>query len=184
MNAPAVTPTDAQSVYEFWRDAQPDWFAQRPEFDRAFRERFLELHDAAARGALEHWLVSARPALALVILVDQFPRNAFRGTPRMYTTDALARRAAAAAIERGHDLRVDAALRFFFYLPFAHSEDLADQDRSVALNGALGEPYLSRAAGHRDIVRRFGRFPHRNAIVHRTTTEEERRFLENGGYAG
>ena len=122
--------------------------------------------------------------MALVILLDQFPRNSFRNTPRMYATDAMARKIADAALKAGHDQAVEPALRLFFYLPFGHSENLADQDRSVALNESLGDPNLSHAKRHRDIIRRFGRFPHRNPILGRAMTPEEQHYLDEGGYAG
>jgi len=118
------------------------------------------------------------------LLLDQFPRNAFRGTPRMYMTDSMARAVAAAAIDAGHDRALPMELRAFFYLPFAHSEDPHDQDHSVALNRPLGQPYLGFAERHRDIIRRFGRFPHRNPILGRVTTAAEQQFLDAGGYAG
>jgi uncharacterized protein (DUF924 family) len=184
-SAPKIAIAEAASVVDFWRQAGPAlWFAKDPEFDRTFRERFLPLHEAAARGQLKPWLATADGALALLILLDQFPRNAFRGTPRMYATDALAREAASAAIAAGHDLMVEKELALFLYLPFGHSEDLADQERSVALAQRLGEPNLSHARGHREIIRRFNRFPHRNPILGRRMTREEQRFLDEGGYAG
>jgi len=180
-----IPPTEAAAVVDFWRDAGTAlWFAKDPEFDRRFRERFLTLYDMAARGDLASWPATPDGTLALLLLLDQFPRNAFRGTPRMYATDAMARAFAGTAIAAGHDRRVPPELRLFFYLPFAHSEDLADQERSVALNRRLGQPNLSHAERHRDIVRRFGRFPHRNPILGRTTTPEEQRFLDDGGFAG
>ena len=180
-----ATPAEALDVVRFWQDAGPElWFAKDPEFDRRFRERFLALHEAAARGELAGWIASPYGALGLLLLLDQFPRNAFRGTPRMYDTDALARTMASAAIAAGHDQKVPVELRLFIYLPFGHSEDMADQDRSVALSLPLGERNLAHAEGHRDIVRRFGRFPHRNAILGRTTTPDEQRFLDEGGFAG
>jgi uncharacterized protein (DUF924 family) len=119
-----------------------------------------------------------------VLLLDQFPRNAFRGTPRMYATDAQARAAASAAIDAGHDQAFEDALRQFFYLCFMHSEDLADLDRCVALNAAAGGESLRYAQHHREIVRRFGRFPHRNAVLGRASTPEEERFLAEGGFRG
>jgi uncharacterized protein (DUF924 family) len=181
----ASTRASAFSVVEFWREAGPSlWFAKDKEFDRRFRERLLSTHEAAARGDLDGWLATATGALALVLLLDQFPRNAFRATPRMYATDAKARATAAAAIAAGHDQAVPKDLRLFVYLPFGHSEDPADQERSVALAQALGEPDLSHARRHRDIIRRFGRFPHRNPILGRAMTAEEQRYLDEGGYAG
>lgn len=175
----------ASDVVEFWRAAGPAlWFAKDTAFDRRFREGFLQLHEAAADGRLPGWAATAEGALALLLLLDQFPRNAFRGTPRMYATDVLARQIADAAIAAGHDQAVEPGLRLFFYLPFAHSERLADQERSVALCRRLGQPHLSHAEGHRDIVRRFGRFPHRNPILGRAMAAEEQQFLDAGGFAG
>ena len=175
----------AAGVVEFWRQAGPSlWFAKDADFDRRFREAFLDAHEAAARGDLDHWMATPEGALALLLLLDQFPRNAFRGTPRMYATDAAARRIAAAAVEAGHDQAMPPELRKFFYLPFAHSEDLADQDRSVALCRPLCSPDAANSHRHRDIVKRFGRFPHRNPILGRNMTPEEQEFLDQGGYAG
>ncbi len=176
---------DAMAIVDFWRRAGPDrWFAKDADFDRLFRQRFLAAHEAAARGELAELPASAEGALALVLLLDQFPRNAFRGSPRMYATDEMARRVAADAIEAGYDRAVDPELQRFFYLPFAHSEGLPDQQRSVALVRRLGDPDRAHAQRHHDIVRRFGRFPHRNAILGRTTTADEQRFLDDGGFAG
>ena len=126
----------------------------------------------------------ASGALALVILLDQFPRNAFRGTAHMYATDPLARHHARDAIAQGHPDHVDPRLRIFFYLPFEHSEDLADQDLSVALHASLVKEDQSYAERHRDIIRRFGRFPHRNTVLLRETTAEEQAYLDEGGFAG
>lgn len=189
MHAPASSlprpASIAQAVVGFWREAGPkSWFAKDAEFDRRFREAFLPWHEAAARGELAGWSASADGALGLVLLLDQFPRNAFRDTPRMYATDELARHVADAAIRAGHDERCEGGLRMFFYLPFAHSESTADQERSVALMAAIGHPDLPKAERHCAIVRRFGRFPHRNRILGRVTTAEEQRYLDEGGYAG
>jgi uncharacterized protein (DUF924 family) len=179
---PAIPP---QHVVRFWQEAGPQrWFRRDPEFDAQFRERFLVAHEAAASGALDHWLASADGALALVLLLDQFPRNAFRGTPRVYATDAHARAAADAAIRAGFDRVVPQDLRQFFYLPFMHSERPEDLERCVALNEQVGGESLRFARHHRDIVARFGRFPHRNAVLGRTSTPEEERFLAEGGFAG
>jgi len=180
--------TTPEDVIAFWREAGPDvWFTEDAEFDRRFRERFAEAHAAAARGELADWQKTATGALALVILLDQYPRNAFRGSARMYATDSMAREVAEWAIDRGYDRQVDLALRAFFVLPFEHSESLADQDRGVAMARQLGEDsltYLPYALQHRDIIRRFGRFPHRNPILGRATTEEEQHFLDEGGFSG
>jgi uncharacterized protein (DUF924 family) len=180
-----VLPEVAASVVDWWRAAGPAaWFAKDAAFDARFRARYLDAHEAAARDELSGLSRTAEGALALVLLLDQFPRNAFRGMPRMYATDAAARRIAATAIDAGHDRAVDPSLTMFFYLPFAHSEHIADQSRSVALFRRLGDEHLTRAEQHRDIVLRFGRFPHRNAILGRATTREEQRYLDAGGFAG
>ncbi|WP_413991526.1 DUF924 family protein [Labrys okinawensis] len=175
----------ASALVAFWREVGPErWFEKDAALDRVFHERFLAVHEAAAAGELADWAASPTGALALVLLLDQFPRNCFRDTPRMYATDAQARAVAVAAIGAGHDRQFEQALRGFFYLPFQHSEDLADQDRSVALHRAFHPINIGYAEGHRDIIRRFGRFPHRNAILGRATTLEEQHFLDEGGFAG
>lgn len=176
---------EAADLIEFWRRAGPRrWFAKDEAFDAEFRERFVDRHFAAARRELDHWARDAQGALGLVLLLDQLPRNAFRGTAHMYATDPLARLFAAKALEAGFDAEVDAVLKPFFYLPFMHSEDPADQERSVALNRNVGGSSAKHAARHRDIVLRFGRFPHRNSLLGRESTPEERAFLEQGGFAG
>lgn len=176
---------DPQALLAFWREAGPArWFRPDDAFDAEFRERFLAAHEAAAAGQLEHWSATPDAALALVLLLDQFPRNAFRATPRMYATDPQARAAADAAIAAGHDQRVDAQLRPFFYLPFMHAEDLGALDRCVELMEPVGGESLRFARHHRDIVARFGRFPHRNALLGRSSSQEERRFLAEGGFRG
>jgi uncharacterized protein (DUF924 family) len=180
-----ATSAEALAVVAFWIEAGPGlWFAKDEKFDTRFRERFLREHEAAARGELQHWQSTPDGALALVILLDQFPRNAFRGTRRMYDTDALARQAASTAFAAGYDREIAVELRKFFVLPFAHSENLADQERSVALARRISTDDLAHAEHHRDIVRRFGRFPHRNVILNRESTPEEKEYLANGGYKG
>jgi uncharacterized protein (DUF924 family) len=180
--SPSANPSD---VVAFWSEAGPSrWFAKDEAFDRRFRDTFMDAHTAACRGELDQWQHTPGGALALVILLDQFPRNSFRGTPRMYASDMAALRLAEAAIAAGHDRHIDADLRLFLYLPFAHSESLAHQERCVALCRELGGENLAHAEGHRDIVKRFGRFPHRNVILGRQMTAEEQRFLDAGGYAG
>ncbi len=180
----AATPALALALVAFWRQSSSDWFSKSARFDRQFRERFLVLHEAAARGELADWQHTPYGALALMVLLDQFPRNAFRGTARMYATDALARQYARAAVAAGHMDAVEPALRLFFCLPFAHSEDLADQDRSVELNTRIDPTARAHALGHRNIIVRFGRFPHRNPLLGRHTTPAEQAFLDKGGFAG
>jgi uncharacterized protein (DUF924 family) len=175
----------AGSVVRFWREAGPTaWFEKNEVFDTGFRDRFLDLHYAAARRELDDWAASAEGSLALMILLDQFPRNCFRGTGHMFATDPLARHFAAHAVEAGHDMEVEEEIRVFFYLPFEHSEALADQHRSVDLHKANAVSYLDYAVMHRDIIERFGRFPHRNMALGRDTTPEERAFLDDGGFSG
>jgi uncharacterized protein (DUF924 family) len=174
-----------EEVLSFWREAGPDrWFTRDEAFDNSIRECFLATYEAAARGELADWEATAEGALALVIVLDQFPRNMFRGEARTYAADALARAAANTALKRGYDLDVPEAERGFFFLPFMHSENLVDQNRCVELYRAAGDENLKYALEHRDIIRRFGRFPHRNAILGRTSSPEEQAFLAEGGFAG
>ncbi|CCV14137.1 DUF924 family protein [Mesorhizobium sp. STM 4661] len=175
----------ALSVTQFWRDAGEDaWFEKNDAFDADFRNRFLDLHYAAARRECDDWANHAEGSLALMILLDQFPRNCFRGTGHMYATDELARHFAGKAIAAGHDLLLEENLRVFLYLPYEHSELLADQLRSVDLTAAKAPDYLKYAVEHRDIIQRFGRFPHRNKMLGRETTPEEQAFLDGGGFSG
>jgi uncharacterized protein (DUF924 family) len=175
----------AQDVVDFWREAGPDkWFRKDDAFDAQFRDRFLPAHEAAARGEHDDWLRDAEGALALLVLLDQFPRNAFRGSPRTYATDPKAREIARAAIDAGYDTQAAPELRGFFYLPFMHSEELADLQRCVELSEALGGETYRYAMHHKGIVERFGRFPHRNAVLGRKSTPEEERFLAEGGFGG
>ena len=175
----------AADVLAFWREAGPSrWFRKDDAFDAEFRTRFIGAHDAAHRGELDAWAQEARGTLALLILLDQFPRNAFRGTARMFESDARARDIARQAMQLGFDIAVETDLRHFFYLPLIHSERLQDQDLGVALARTLGDEALRHATIHRDIIEKFGRFPHRNAVLGRTTTPEEQRFLDDGGFGG
>lgn len=173
-------------IVSFWRQAGPDrWFEVDEDFDQTIRSRFLTIHEAAARGDLTAFEETAEGALALLILLDQFPRNMFRNSARAFATDPLARAVANRALARGFDQKTDKTMRPFFYLPFMHSELRADQDRSLRLHEAFGDPERSRyAAIHRDIIVKFGRFPHRNRALGRETTPAEREFLDGGGFAG
>ena len=175
-----------QDVLTFWRAAgPPKWFRKNVDFDREITQRFLACHEAAAAGGLAEWEATPEGALALLILLDQFPRNMFRDSARAFATDPLARAVAERAVARGLHRQVPSGERMFFQLPFEHSENLADQERSLALsleiNGGKADSY---AEGHADIIRRFGRFPHRNAALGRLTTPQEQAFLEGGGFAG
>ena len=169
----------------FWLDAGFDaWFKKDEDFDAELRSRFMDLHMAAARREHDDWLDHSDGAFALMILLDQFPRNSFRGTGHMYATDPLARHFARKAIAAGHDRAFEEMARIFFYLPFSHSESLDDQEFAVERNSEVGGEGLKHAIGHRDIIARFGRFPHRNRILGRETTPEEQAFLDEGGFAG
>ena len=173
----------AAEVVAFWRDAgMAKWFGGGAAFDAQCREVLGEAHMAAARGELEAWLGDPEGALALLLLLDQIPRNIFRDSAHSWATDGLARHYANRAIEAGHDQAFDVGLRAFFYLPFEHSEDLADQERSVALfEAADDKTFMSYAIGHREAIRKFGRFPHRNAALGRVNTAEEQAWLDAGG---
>ena len=152
-----------QTVAEFWMPlGLAVWFGKDREFDRHFRESFAIEHEAAAWGELMPWLATPLGALSLVLLLDQYPRNAFRDTPRMYATDSMARAVTNAALRLGHDRAVEPPMQLFFYLPLGHSEHLVDQERAVALCASLPEPSPAHARRHRDIIARYGRFPHRN----------------------
>jgi uncharacterized protein (DUF924 family) len=183
----AATPQD---VTGFWRAAGPEkWFAASHRFDDAIRLKFEPVHHRAARGEYDGWAAAAEGSLALLILLDQFPRNLYRGSAHAFATDPKARHIARAAVSAAHDCAVDPELRQFFYMPFQHSEDLADQDEAVRLFAALKDEtgnaeLLKWAELHRDIIVRFGRFPHRNPLLGRLTTPNEQAFLDEGGFAG
>lgn len=176
---------DTKEVVDFWRTAGPErWFRKDDAFDRAFSERFYALHMSAAKRQLDAWTTNAYGTLALLILLDQFPRNAFRGTAHMYATDPLALYYARQMIQAGLDADIEAGMRVFCYLPLSHSENLQDQRQAVDLNQPLGSPWLFHAEEHLQIIERFGRFPHRNQQLGRDTTPEEQAFLDGGGFAG
>ena len=181
----SMTPHSAEAVIAFWKQAGPKrWFAKDEGFDRDFRDRFNAAHMQAARRELEDWLTTADGALALLILLDQYPRNAFRGTAHMFATDPLARLYARKMVDAGLHQQVEPQLRAFCYLPFEHSEDPQDQQRSLALNQQLDASTYHWAKEHADIIERFGRFPHRNGVLGRASTDEELAFLKAGGFAG
>ena len=182
MGEAQVAPAD---ILAFWREAGSDrWYKNDGAFDDEVRRRFLGLWREAAAGKASAWETSDEGALALVIVLDQFPRNLFRDDIRTYASDAQAREVAQRAIDRGVDARIDPALREFLYLPFMHSEHLADQLRCIELSRAAGHTEsLKWAEHHADIIRRFGRFPHRNRLLGRSTTPEEQAFLDQGGFS-
>ena len=179
----SVTPAD---VLAFWRQAGGDrWYKRDDAFDADIRHRFHETWQKAVAGELSSWETSDDGALALVIVLDQFPRNMFRNDPRTYANDHFAREVANRAIARGVDGRIDPILLEFLYMPLMHSEHPADQQRCVALfRGSGNSDNLKYAEQHADIIRRFGRFPHRNRTLGRETTAEEQAFLDAGGFSG
>ena len=183
-------------VLRFWFDRQPNepgsgnarkvWFTKDPEFDQEIQSRFLGLYEQAAAGKLDDWQETPSGCLALVIVLDQFPRNLFRGDPRSFATDAQALSITEMAIARGFDQALPPVQRWFLYLPFMHSEELAHQQRSVELFATLrDDPDVATAypfaLRHQEVVERFGRFPHRNAILDRPSTPEELEFLKQPG---
>lgn len=186
---------DFSAVLDFWfgvpgspERGRPrrEWFRKDPAFDEAIRERFLGLHEAAAGGELQDWESTALASLALIIVLDQFPRNMFRDSPRAFATDPLALACARRAVDQGFDRHCSPVERTFMYLPFEHSEDLAAQRRSVALFESMrgqgdSEGIIDYAHRHYDIIAKFGRFPHRNAVLGRASTPEEIAFLKQPG---
>jgi len=181
------TVPDALAILDFWFGApgSPEhgtfrnaWFEKSAAFDAEVRARFAEAHARATHGALDGLATTPRGALALVLLLDQVPRNIFRDTPAAYATDARALDVAKQALRDGHDQILSSLERLFLYLPFQHAEDLVEQERGLALCDRLGIKGAQKAAHrHHEIIARFGRFPHRNAVLGRETTEEERVFL-------
>ncbi len=184
---------DARAILEFWFGNEPEygqsrkqWFSKRADFDAKCRQRFLALHEVAAAGQLAHWQAAPQDCLALILLLDQFPRNMFRDTARAFASDAAARAASHHALAQGYDRGMLPVERQFIYLPLEHSESLADQERCLALMKELAAFDETRelhvwAQKHLDIIRRFGRFPHRNALLGRDSTEEEIAFLKQPG---
>jgi uncharacterized protein (DUF924 family) len=177
-------------IIAFWRDAGPQmWFASDRTFDEEIRRRFEQAHLAASGGIDEGWATSAEGALAYLLLTDQFPRNIYRNSAHAFATDALARAMTARAIAAGFDRAIEPQLRMFFYLPLQHHEDATSQARSVELFSRLrdltgdGEP-LRYAEEHAALIARFGRFPHRNAVLGRESTAEECRYRASGGFGG
>ena len=178
------TPED---IIRFWTEdvGEAGWYGQSDATDAAIRDRFLTLWQQACDTDTPPFTGDARADIASLIVLDQFPRNLFRDDPRAFATDPLARRTARTAIAADRDLQIDRPLRQFFYTPFLHSEDPADQDEALRVieRGMGRNPNYRHALAHGEIIRRFGRFPFRNAALGRETTAEEREFLENGGYS-
>jgi uncharacterized protein (DUF924 family) len=178
----------ATDVIDYWLNdvGQDGWYSTDPKVDDEIRKRFLPLWQKAEAGGLQDWLATREGTLAYLIVTDQFSRNMFRGDGRAFATDGLARAAARDAIARNHDLDTAEPERVFFYMPFEHSEHIADQDWSVALMTQrlpkTGAGFGLHARAHREIILRFGRFPFRNAALGRDSSPAEQDFLDNGGY--
>ena len=175
-----------EPVLNYWLNTldQANWYVSTPEIDSEIRSKFEPLWGEAMAGGLLHWLTNPIETLAYIILTDQMSRNMFRGTWRAYSSDHLARGATHIALDRGWDLRIEEPQRQFFYMPLEHSESLADQERAVrlmALRLASAENLL-HAQAHREVIRRFGRFPFRNDHLKRRDTEAEAEFMSAGGY--
>jgi uncharacterized protein (DUF924 family) len=179
----------AKDILTFWFDSvdmstdfekRAVWFRSTPDFDAALIDRYTDVHEQAAAGALDRLMGSAEECLALIISLDQFPRNMFRGTARSFATDSKARDIACHAIDQGYDKAFARWPKTFCYLPFEHSEELADQERALELYKSLdSEESLKSAIGHHDAIKRFGRFPHRNAVMGRQNTPEEEEYLKD-----
>lgn len=176
--------TRPDEVVGYWCETltAKDWWQSTPALDAAVRERFAATHLALARDVAPEWRATPEARLAAIIVLDQFPRNMYRASPMAFATDWIARREARAALEAGADKAVDFDRRHFFYMPFEHSEALADQDLSVALFEAHGDDmYFDYAVRHRDVIAKYGRFPHRNAFLGRVSTPEEEAYLAEPG---
>ncbi|MCC5972000.1 MAG: DUF924 domain-containing protein [Pararhodobacter sp.] len=177
----------ALEIIDFWKEVGPQgWYNSTPELDAEIRQRFMSDWDAATLGGLREWLGSPEGALAYLLVTDQFGRNMFREDARAFATDEWAHRAATKAIHHKLDTRLPEPIRQFFYLPFMHAETTIDQDRCIRYlivrMPETGADNLRHARAHREIIRRFGRFPYRNALLGRKNTPAEEAFLTEGGY--
>ncbi len=179
---------EPKEVLDFWLgEVGPDqWYDDDPDLDEMMRDRFEAAWESARDGGFEHWMVTPEGALALLILLDQFPRNMFRGTAKAYSSDQRALALSKRALDMGHDVKVSEPGRQFFYLPLMHSECLADQERCVRLIACrmpeTGGQNLPHAVKHREVIRRFGRFPSRNVPLGRHDTAPELAYRAEGGY--
>ncbi len=176
--------TKPDDVLNFWfsQEVRPLWFKKSSEFDRQIEANFLDTYRQAAAGKLDHWRNNARDILALIIVLDQFPRNMFRNSPQAFATDRQAVELTKYAVNNNYQLDLTTEQKAFLYMPLMHSENPANQDLCVALFTKLGkEDKLKFAIRHQEIIDRFGRFPHRNQILDRETTPEEQEFLTQPG---
>ena len=177
---------NASDVLDFWSQlGSKGWWVKNPEVDAEIHEKFGALHADACQGKLDEWADTSDGALALIIILDQFSRNMFREDARCFSQDNKSLEIAKTALVKGLDKNAREDLRVFFYLPFEHSEKIADQEKSVLLQYSISEPGALKAAlEHREIIKRFGRFPHRNQFLGRHTTPAEKAYLEDGGFKG
>lgn len=177
---------DPAAIVAFWRDAGPDkWFGKDDAFDADIRRLFLHAHEAAARGELAGWENAPESALALLILLDQFPRNIYRGSAHAFATDPMAINVCKRILQRGFDAQCGVDMKQFFYLPLMHSENISDQEYCLALCKIAGmKENVKFAVIHRDIIARFGVFPHRDKVMGRVTSPAAQAFLDAGGFAG
>ena len=177
-----------EKVLEFWLDeiGQKGWYDASDTLDTDIRNKFEDTWNAACEGQFSLWLTYPSGALAYIILTDQFPRNMFRDTGKAFASDKIALAAAKSAIDKGWDMRIDEPARQFFYMPLMHSENLCDQDRCVRLMcermPVTREANLLHARAHREVIRKFGRFPYRNDALERPGTAVERDYVAQGGY--
>lgn len=178
--------SDAASVLEFWLNAGPKtWFSKDDAFDASIKQQFDALHERAAANELSGWENEPDSSLALILVLDQFSRNLFRNDARAFAQDALCLKISKSALSREFDTKVDPQVRQFFYMPLMHSESILDQRHCVSLFHAANMPdNLKYAILHRDIIERFGHFPHRNSVLGRPTSPAERSFLDGGGFSG
>ena len=176
----------ANEILKFWQEAGPSaWWRKNVEFDEQIVNRFSDLHEQARLRQLDHWCDNPQSCLAVILVLDQFSRNMFRNSPKTFAQDEYALELAKYGVENGYDTAQNHALFGFFHLPFMHSEVLDDQQQCVELIRKGGnEGSLKAAIEHEEIIKRFGRFPHRNIVLGRKTTAEEQEFLDGGGFSG
>lgn len=175
-----------EEIIDFWLNevTEPGWYKVDEAVDQKIRDRYLEMWQTARKGGYDHWCCRPEHSLALLILLDQFPRNMFRGLSDSFATDSMARKVAKRAIYMRNDLKIDKPMRQFFYLPLMHSEVLADQDTGVRMYKLRMDPdgALLHPRAHREVIREFGRFPYRNDALGRVSTTAERDYIDAGAY--
>jgi uncharacterized protein (DUF924 family) len=181
---PPSLDVDPSIIIEFWQKAGPDkWFVSDPEFDQEIKSRFSHLPDQVLAGKYDKWAEQASECLALILVLDQFPRNIFRGSPKAFAFDGTAKEVATKIIDQGFDQSYQLPLKRFLYLPFMHSEKLEDQRHCIKLCEKANDPDgVNFGQIHLDVIEKFNRFPHRNEVLGRQSTPEEIKFLQEGGF--